>query len=61
MAALQALAGIGGGPGGFAAGGRVGAKHRSAFLTIGVPGVRSTLGSNGQIIIARGAKDERLV
>jgi hypothetical protein len=50
-----------GGPGGFAAGGRAGAQHRSAGSTIGVPGVRSTLGMSGQIVIARGAKDERLV
>ncbi len=34
---------------------------RSAIQKIGVPDVRSTLGNNGQIIIARGAKDERLV
>jgi hypothetical protein len=42
-------------------GGRAAAELRSAFSTIGVPGVRSTLGLNGQIVIARGAKDERLV
>jgi hypothetical protein len=43
------------------AGGRGGAEHRSAFINEGVPDVRSTLGGNGQIVIARGAKDERLV
>ena len=44
-----------------ARGGRVAAKLRSAVHTIGVPDVRSILGKNGQIVIARGAKDERLV
>jgi hypothetical protein len=42
-------------------GGREAAKLRNAFSTNGVPDVRSTLGKNGQIVIARGAKDERLV
>lgn len=30
-------------------------------LTGGVPDVRGTWGNNGQIVMARGAKDERLV
>ena len=42
-------------------GGRGAAKLRSAGQTIGAPNLRSTLGINGQIVIARGAKDERLV
>ena len=50
-----------GGSGGFAAGGRAAAKLHSAIRPIGVPDVRSTVGNNGQIVIARGAKDERLV
>ncbi len=37
------------------------AQLRSAVPMSGVPDVRSTLGCNGQIVIARGAKDERLV
>jgi hypothetical protein len=42
-------------------GGREAAELRSAVQSVGAPEVRSTLGNNGQIIISRGAKDERLV
>ncbi len=44
-----------------ARGGRAAAQPRSAVSTLGSPSGRSPLGRNRQIVIARGAKDERLV